>query len=86
MLKGKQQQSLFKQRHGTAKRPQRDLGLLNVANALFIGAAILSLNVTMFAVAVQMGVLVIDSAEAKVVSWVVAAASWHLAYRLYKKL
>ncbi len=86
MFKGKQQQSLFKQRPDTLKGKQRDLGLLNVPSALFIGAAILSLNITMFAVAVQMGVLVIDSAEAKVASWVVAAASWHLTYRLYKKL
>ncbi|MDA8415993.1 MAG: hypothetical protein M0Z78_02800 [Betaproteobacteria bacterium] len=53
-------------------------GYINVPFAVF---AILALNLTMFAVALQMNLLIIDSDIAKVLAWAFAVGMWHMAYR-----
>lgn len=53
-------------------------GYLNVPFTIF---AILALNVTMFAVALQMNLLIIESDTAKVVAWATSVGMWHLTYR-----
>ncbi|WP_297497785.1 hypothetical protein [Ferrovum sp.] len=50
-------------------------------NVLFAVFAILALNLTVFALAVQMDLLTIDSDTAKVISWACAAGMWHMAWR-----
>ncbi len=55
--------------------------MFNSINVLFTIFAILALNVTVFAIALQMNFLIIDSDTAKVIAWACAAAMWHTAYR-----
>lgn len=52
--------------------------LINVPFAVF---AVLALNTTVFAMAVQMNLLTIDSDLSKVISWACAVGLWHMAYR-----
>ncbi|MDE2343172.1 MAG: hypothetical protein KGL63_07240 [Betaproteobacteria bacterium] len=49
-------------------------------NIPFLIAALLSLHITMFTVALQLNLLVIDSLAAKVVCWTVSAFSWWVVY------
>jgi hypothetical protein len=53
-------------------------GTFNVIFALF---AILALNLTLFAVALQMDLLIFQSDLAKVLAWAFAVGSWHMAYK-----
>ncbi len=50
-------------------------------NVIFALLAVLALNLTMFAVALQMDILIIQSDLAKVVAWAFAVGSWHMAYK-----
>ncbi|WP_297462316.1 hypothetical protein [Ferrovum sp.] len=50
-------------------------------NVLFAVFAILALNLTVFALAVQMDLLIIDSNIAKVIAWSCAVGMWHMAWR-----
>ena len=50
-------------------------------NVPFMVFAILALNLTVFAVALQMNLLSIESDTAKVVAWSVSVGLWHMAYR-----
>ncbi len=50
-------------------------------NVIFALLAVLALNLTMFAVALQMDILIIQSDLAKVVAWAFAAGSWHMTYK-----
>ncbi|MDE1990056.1 MAG: hypothetical protein KGI82_06255 [Betaproteobacteria bacterium] len=46
----------------------------------FVIAALVSLHVTMFTVALQFNLLVIDSLQAKVACWALSAFSWWVVY------
>ncbi len=50
-------------------------------NVLFAVFAIVALNLTMFAVALQMDLLIIDSDLAKVVAWAAAVGAWHMVWK-----
>jgi hypothetical protein len=50
-------------------------------NVVFALLAVLALNLTMFAVALQMDLLIIQSDLAKVLAWAFAVGSWHMAYK-----
>ncbi len=50
-------------------------------NVIFALLAVLALNLTMFAVALQMDLLIIQSDLAKVLAWAFAVGSWHMAYK-----
>ncbi len=50
-------------------------------NVVFVLIAILALNLTVFAVALQMDLLVIQSDLAKIIAWAFSAGSWHMAYK-----
>ncbi|MDE2131403.1 MAG: hypothetical protein KGL17_02920 [Betaproteobacteria bacterium] len=49
-------------------------------NIPFVIAALVSLHITMFSVALQLNLLVIDSLTAKVASWALSAFSWWVVY------
>ena len=55
--------------------------MLGSFNVIFALLAVLALNLTMFAVALQMDILIIQSDLAKVVAWAFAVGSWHMAYK-----
>jgi len=55
--------------------------MIGTFNAIFVVFAILALNLTVFAVALQMDILVFQSDLAKVLAWAVAVGSWHMAYK-----
>ncbi len=50
-------------------------------NAIFFVLAILALNITVFAIALQLDLLVFQSDLAKVIAWAFAVGSWHMAYK-----
>jgi len=55
--------------------------MIGTFNAIFVIFAILALNLTVFAVALQMDILVFQSDLAKILAWAVAVGSWHMAYK-----
>ncbi|MHB8353181.1 MAG: hypothetical protein ACYDCF_01930 [Burkholderiales bacterium] len=55
--------------------------MIGTFNALFVIFAILTLNLTLFAVALQMDLLTIQSDLAKVLAWAFAVGAGHMAYK-----
>jgi hypothetical protein len=53
-------------------------GAFNVVFALF---SIVALNITIFALALQLDLLIIQSDIAKAIAWACAVGSWHMAYK-----
>ena len=57
------------------------LAMFGSFNAIFAILAILALNITLFAAALQLDLLIFQSDLAKVIAWALAVGSWHVAYK-----
>ncbi len=54
-------------------------------NVVFIVFAIIAINITMFAIVLQLDLLVFQSDLAKIIAWALAVGSWHMAYKFRNK-
>ncbi len=48
---------------------------------IFVLLSIIAFNITAFAAVLQLNMLIINATVYKIISWLVAAIAWYLAYR-----
>lgn len=48
---------------------------------IFVLASIIAFNITAFAAVLQLDMLIFNATVYKIISWLVAAIAWYLAYR-----
>ncbi len=54
-------------------------------NVVFMIFAIIAFNITMFALVLQLDLLIFQSSLAKIIAWALAVGSWHMAYKFRNK-
>lgn len=66
-------------------RNQEPLTMFGTFNVVFMIFAIIAFNITMFALVLQLDLLIFQSSLAKIIAWALAVGSWHMAYKFRNK-